>query len=235
MSKQILHIENLSKSFGGLKLFNDVCITLHEGTINSLFGNNGSGKTTFFNLIGGYEKPDTGIIHFNGLTIKYHNEYQIVKAGIGKIWQEPIVFPNHTVLQNLLVSDKNNPGEKFLNYFFRYNEIKRIELELTEKANCILKQFKLIDKNSQPAGSLSLGEKKLLGIAMLLMNDARLLLLDEPFSNVTQDTIEHISDVLKELRQQGKTIFMIEHKIKYAAAISDYIFKIENYKLEKLN
>jgi ABC-type branched-subunit amino acid transport system ATPase component len=119
MSKTILHIEKLSKSFGGLKLFNEVNIELQEGSINALFGNNGSGKTTFFNLIGGYEKPDAGKIHFNGLTIKYHNEFEIAKAGIGKMWQEPTVFPNHTVLQNLMVSDKTHPGELFLNYIFR--------------------------------------------------------------------------------------------------------------------
>src|SRR5450432_1047962 len=111
MSKPILHIDNLSKSFGGLKLFNEVNIELQQGSINALFGSNGSGKTTFFNLIGGYEKPDAGKIHFNGLTIKYHSEFEIAKAGIGKMWQEPTVFPNHSLLQNLLVSDKTHPGE----------------------------------------------------------------------------------------------------------------------------
>ncbi len=235
MSKRILHIDNLSKSFGGLKLFDEVNIELQEGTINALFGSNGSGKTTFFNLIGGYEKPDAGKIHFNGLTIKFHNEFEIAKAGIGKMWQEPTVFPNHTVLQNLLVSDKTHPGEYFLNYIFRGKSINRKEAELKDKALSILQKFKLGDKGEQLAGSLSLGEKKLLSISMLLMNDARLLLLDEPFSSVNPDTIERISEALKGLRSEGKTVFMIEHKIKFAEAISDNNFKIENHKIEKLN
>jgi len=235
MSKPILHIDNLSKSFGGLKLFDEVNIELQPGTINALFGSNGSGKTTFFNLIGGYEKPDAGKIHFNGLTIKFHNEFEIAKAGIGKMWQEPSVFPNHTVLQNLLVSDKTHPGENFLNYIFRGNSIRRKEMELKEKAQNILHDFKLGNKSGQLAGSLSLGEKKLLSISMLLMNDARLLLLDEPFSSVNPDTIERISSALSDLKSNGKTIFMIEHKIKFAEAICNNIFKIENCKIEKLN
>ena len=235
MSNGILHIDNLSKSFGGLKLFDKVNIELYQGTINALFGSNGSGKTTFFNLIGGYEKPDAGKIHFNGLVIKFHNEFEIAKAGIGKMWQKPTVFPNHTVMQNLLVSDKTHPGEYFLNYIFKKKSIKRKEAELGDKAKNILKKFKLGDKGEQLAGSLSLGEKKLLSISMLLMSDAHLLLLDEPFSSVNPDTIERISEALKGLRGEGKTVFMIEHKIKFADAICDETFKIENYKIEKLN
>ena len=225
----------LVKSFGGLKLFDRVNLTLEQGTINSLFGSNGSGKTTFFNIIGGYEKPDSGKIHFNGLTIKYHNEFSIAKKGIGKMWQEPAIFPNHTVLQNLLVSDKTHPGDYFLNYFLKNKSIKTKEAELTKKALGILEKFKLDNKRSWPAGSLSLGEKKLLSVSMLLMNDARLFLLDEPFSNVNPDTITRISDALLELKRQNKTIFMIEHKIRFAEAISDRTFKIENYRINSLN
>jgi len=235
MNKQILHIDNLSKSFSGLKLFDEVNITLEEGTINSLFGSNGSGKTTFFNIIGGYIKPDSGKIHFNGLTVKYHNEFVIARSGIGKMWQDPAIFANHTVMQNLLVSDKNHPGEYINNYFFRKRAINNIEKELNEKAHLILKKFRLDDKKEQISGSLSFGDKKLLSISMLMMNNARLLLLDEPFSNVNPDTICRISEALNGLKNEGKTIFMIEHKIKFAEAISDHQFKIENYKINKLN
>lgn len=235
MENQILQIENLSKSFDGLKLFDNVNIALRRGTINSLFGSNGSGKTTFFNLIGGYDQPDSGKIHFDGITIKFHNEYAIAKAGIGKMWQDPTVFPNHTVLENLLVSDKTHPGEKFFNYISRRQSIKNREKELKEKASGVLRKFKLETKANQLAGSLSLGERKLLSISMLLMNDASLLLLDEPFSGVNSATIERISKVLDELRSEGRTIFMIEHKIKFAEAVSNSLYKIEDYKIEKFN
>ena len=235
MENPILHVENLSKSFGGLKLFDGVNITLRPGTVNSLFGSNGSGKTTFFNLIGGYDRPDAGRIHFDGLTIKFHNEFAIANAGIGRMWQDPTVFPNHTVLQNLLVSAKTHPGEYFLNYIFRGDLIRKREADLTDRAHGVLQKLKLGSKSDRLAGSLSLGEKKLLSISMLLMNDARLLLLDEPFSSVNPDTIERISEVLVELRGEGRTIFMIEHKIRFAEAISDHQFKIENYRITQLN
>jgi ABC-type branched-subunit amino acid transport system ATPase component len=235
MEKEILRIENLSKSFGGLKLFEGVTFSIREGTINSLFGSNGSGKTTFFNLVGGYEKPDTGTIRFNGRAIKSHHEFDIAKAGVGRMWQDPTVFPNHTVLDNLLVSAKTHPGESFSNYIFRRKSIRVREAELQQQARQILQTFKLGDKGDQLAGSLSLGEKKLLSISMLLMNDAQLLLLDEPFSGVNPNTIQRISQTLIDLRKQGRTIFMIEHKIRFAEAISDHLFKIENYQICELN
>jgi ABC-type branched-subunit amino acid transport system ATPase component len=235
MGKEILKIENLSKSFGGLKLFEGVTFSLREGTINSLLGSNGSGKTTFFNLIGGYEKPDTGKIHFNGVTVKTYNEFALAKAGIGRMWQDPTIFPNHTVLENLLVSAKHHPGESLFNYVFRQRLIKNTESALQQDAMSVLKKLGLSDKAEQLAGSLSLGEKKLLSISMLLMNDARLLLLDEPFSGVNPGTIEKISQCLITLKQEGKTIFMIEHKIRFAKAISDRLFKIENCNIHELN
>jgi neutral amino acid transport system ATP-binding protein len=235
MRKEILHIENLSKSFNGLNLFSQVNLSIKEGTINSLFGNNGSGKTTFFNLIAGYEKPNEGKIFFDGMKIKYHDEFHIAHAGIGRMWQDPMIFPNHTVLQNMLVSSKSNPGEVFCNYFFNRKSIKLKEIELEEKAINVLSKLKLTGKENQLAGSLSLGERKLLSISMLLMNDANLLLLDEPFSNVNSNTIEKMSESLNEVKTNGKTIIMIEHKIKFAEAISDHCFCIQNQKIKEKN
>lgn len=235
MKSDILCIENLSKSFNGLKLFNSVNLCILKGTINTLFGSNGTGKTTLFNIIAGYEKPNEGKIHFNGMTIKHHNQYAIAQAGIGKMWQNPLLFPNHTVLQNLLVSDKSHPGEKFLNYFFNRKAIRQREEVLKEKALKLLSKFKLEEKGNQIAGSLSFGEKKMLSISMLLMNDASLLLLDEPFSNVSPNTIERISDILTNMKSEGKTVFMIEHKTKFAEIICDHSFKIEKQKIQLLN
>jgi len=232
MKNNVLHIENLSKSFNGLKLFDTVNLSLEKCTISSLFGSNGTGKTTFFNLIGGYEKPNNGKIYFNGNSIKYHNEYTLAKAGIGRMWQNPSVFPNHSVMQNLLVSYKNHPGERFLPYFYKKRIIKRKENEIKMKALSTLKRFKLEGKENVLAGNLSLGEKKLLSISMLVISDASLLLLDEPFSNVNSNTIECMSEVLFDLKKDGKTIFMIEHKVKFAKSMSDRCFMIENQKIK---
>lgn len=235
MEEGILNIKNLSKSFDGLKLFEATGIKVQRSTINVLFGSNGSGKTTFFNIISGYEKPDSGEIYFEGLKISNRNEFEIARAGIGKMWQDPTIFPNHTVLQNLVVSDKTHPGDYFQNYFFKRNTIQKKEKELKDRANDILKRLKLGNKSDDLAGNLSIGERKLLSICMLLMNKAQLLLLDEPFSSINPDTIERISEILNDLRNEGKTILMIEHKVKFARKISDNTFNIENYKIQQLN
>jgi ABC-type branched-subunit amino acid transport system ATPase component len=233
MQEPILQIKHLSKSFGGIKLFEDVNMTLMPGTINVLQGSNGSGKTTLINMVSGYEKPDEGAIYFYGWPIKYNQAATLARKGIGKMWQEPTVFPNHTVLQNLLVSSKAHLGEYFLNYFICPRTIAQQERRLSDHAMSILGRFKLAEKSGQLVGNLSPGERKLLSISMLFMNDAHLLILDEPFSSVTLDTIARISEGLVELRAAGKTILMIEHKIKFAMPISDNLFRIEQFKIEK--
>jgi branched-chain amino acid transport system ATP-binding protein len=232
MRREILHIDHLSKSFDGLRLFNDVTVALHDGTINGLFGKNGSGKTTLFNMIGGYEKPDSGTILFCGTPIRYGKQFLAAKSGIGRMWQDPLIFPNHTVLQNLLICDNTNPGELFLNNVFRPRTVREKEQELKERALGILEGIKLASQAGQPAGNLSTGERKLIGISMLLMNEAKLLLLDEPFSAIDGRTIDRISEILIGLKQSGKTIFMIEHKLKHAEPISDQIFRIRDYRIE---
>jgi neutral amino acid transport system ATP-binding protein len=228
----ILIIKDLSKSFEGLKLFDTVNISLPGASINCLFGGNGSGKTTFFNMLGGFVKPDSGSIHFNGSAIKYHSQSTLARIGIAKMWQEPMIFPNHTVLQNLIVCEKKHPGEHLLNYVFYRSRIRKTENELRDKAMRVLARFRLNGRSDDKAGQLSLGERKLLNISMLLMNEAQLLLLDEPFSGVNPDTIDKMSEALLELKYQGKTIFMIEHKINYALRISDNSYKVVNYKIE---
>lgn len=234
MAENILQIEKLSKSFNGLILFDDADLCLQQGTINSLFGGNGAGKTTFFNMIGGYVNPDSGTIKFGGMPVKFQKEHRIAKAGVGKMWQEPAIFPNHSVLENMLVSDKSHPGEFILNYVFHPRKVLKKEVELKEKALGILDKFKLKGKLSQPAGGLSLGERKLLSISMMLMNDTKLLLLDEPFSNVNEQTIDRMSEAIVSLKEEGRTVFMIEHKVRFAKAISDNCFLIREYKVEKL-
>jgi ABC-type branched-subunit amino acid transport system ATPase component len=235
MIKEILYVNNLSKSYDGLKLFNQVSFSLEPGTINSLFGRNGSGKTTLFNIIGGYDKPDSGIILFKGRPIKYTNKYSMARLGVGKMWQEPLVFPNHTVVQNLIVCDKTHPGEAFFNYFFNLNSIITREIGLKKKSLDLINKLKIGNKAFYKAGSLSLGERKILGLLMLVMNDSELLLLDEPFSGINTTTIDKISEILLELKSNGKTIFIIEHKMKCAEAISDHLFRIENFDIKSLN
>lgn len=228
MADQILKVQNLSKSFDGQKLFHDVDLSLTGGTINSLFGSNGSGKTTFFNLIGGYDKPDSGQVFFRDRAVRFGRQDEIARSGLGRMWQTPALFPNHTLIENLLVSDRANPGEKLSSYLTRWPSIINREKVLLRSASETLDRFELTKKKNHLVGTLSLGERKLLNIGMLFMSRASLLMLDEPFSGITPETIRRISLILREMKDQGKTVFMIEHKTSFAECLSDCIYRIES-------
>lgn len=226
--KQVLQIQHVSKSFNGLNVLRDVTFEIQKGTVNSLFGSNGSGKTTLFNIITGYLKADSGQIKFKEFSLHDKESKDIARYGLGKIWQTPRVFDNLTVGENLVLAVPDHPGEKLLHYLFAIKKIISEEDKRREKAASIAETISLTEKLNEPAGSLSLGQKKLLSIGMVMMNNASLFLLDEPFSGVNSEMIVRISNVLNKLKEQGKTVLMIEHNHKKAGAISDQVFLLQN-------
>jgi len=235
MRTDSLYINNLSKSFDGIRLFDQAGVSLSKGTINLLSGSNGSGKTTLFNMICAHQRPDQGEIWFAGKNVNNSSAYEVAKRGMGRLWQSPVVFPNHSVLQNIMVSAAGHPGEHLLGCMTKPAQIRRTEKLAIYKpedvANNILQQFHLTEKKDQLAGGITLGEKKLLGLAMMKMNNSVLLLLDEPFGNVDPATAHRISDILVYLRETGTTIFMIEHKLGLATPLCDHRFSISTKKI----
>ena len=226
--KPVLQIQHVSKSFNGLKVLKDVTFEIQKGTVNSLFGSNGSGKTTLFNIVTGYLKADSGQMKFKEFSLHDKKSKDIARYGLGKIWQAPRVFDNLTVMENLVLATPDHPGEKLLKYVFAIKKIVSEEDKRREKAAGIAETISLTEKLNESAGSLSFGQKKLLSIGMVMMNNASLFLLDEPFSGVNSVMIERISIVLNKLKEQGKTVLMIEHNRKKAGAISDQVFLLEN-------
>ncbi|MER0441574.1 ATP-binding cassette domain-containing protein [Emticicia sp. W12TSBA100-4] len=230
----ILEIKHLHKSFEGLSLFDDASWQVPKGVISVLLGKNGSGKTTLFNMLTGYLKPDAGTVAFEGSPINKISPDGVARLGIGKMWQSPrtMLFLNHSVLDNLMVAAPKHKGDGLLNNFFSYKAVKQQEANIKQKALDLLEELGLEQYTQQPAGTLSLGNQKLVCLGMLLMSEARLLLLDEPFSSIHPDTIQKISGVLLKQKQAGKSILMIEHKINFARQISDYLFEIQNQKIK---
>jgi ABC-type branched-subunit amino acid transport system ATPase component len=229
----VLEIRNIRKSFDGLKVLDDVSFALSAGAITSLFGENGSGKTTLFHIISGFLKADSGDVVFNGKSVTGHSAVEIARHGIGRVWQNPRIFRNLSVLNNLILPFRNHPGEKILNYFIRPKAIFAEEKVLKERAKAIAEEVNLTGKLGKTAGSLSLGQQKLLSTGMLLMSDAALLLMDEPFAGINSQMVEHISEVLLNLKMQGKTICLIEHNRKKAEAISDKTITIVKGRIEE--
>ncbi|MBK7254015.1 MAG: ATP-binding cassette domain-containing protein [Ignavibacteria bacterium] len=200
-----LELKNIDKSFDGLKIINNLSFKLQKETITGLFGENGSGKTTLFNIISGFLKPDSGeIVYKEKLLISNYSPSEISKAGIGKVWQKPRVFMNLSLEDNLLVASTQHPGINFLNYIINPIDIFKKENSLKEKAKYLIEDVGLLNDSNKVAGELSFGQQKLLSIAMLLMNDSDLLMLDEPFAGVHLKMIEHISEVLLSLKNQGR-------------------------------
>jgi branched-chain amino acid transport system ATP-binding protein len=227
----ILKTYNLTKRLDGVVAVNDISISIMEKTITSLIGSNGAGKTTLFNLLTSFMNPDTGEILYKDFKIHNEDKIKLVEKGIGRLWQDIRLFHNMTVFENLLVSSKNNLGENFFNNFIQTKRVKLAEEEVTKKALGVLRFIDLQTHKSNLASTLSYGQQKRLAIGRLLMNDAEVLLLDEPFSGLDMKNVEKFTQLLKNLVAQNKTILMIEHNIEKALELSDWIFRMEAGKI----
>ncbi len=228
----ILEVRNIAKHFNGLKVLEDVSLSVPTATISSLFGENGSGKTTLFHILSGFLKADSGEVFFDGKEIDRLTSVEISKLGIGRGWQTPRIFKNLSVLDNLLLATRNHPGERVSNYFFQLRKIQAFENAQKARAEVISEQISLSGKLGKTAGSLSLGQQKLLSIGMLLMSEAELLFLDEPFAGVSGQMVDQISQTLKTLKGNGKTIIIIEHNRAKAKEISDAVFFLVKGKIQ---
>jgi ABC-type branched-subunit amino acid transport system ATPase component len=215
----ILETKNLYKAFDGVLAVDNINLSIEKGSISSLIGPNGAGKTSLFNVINGFISQDTGTILFKGKAIDNFSVSERALLGIGRLWQDIRLFNNMTVIENLLAAKKEQPGEKLFKNFFRYNSVLNSEKENFKSAEQTLEFLHLSDKRDSLAQNLSYGQQKLLAIGRLLMNDAELLLLDEPTAGVNPVMIDEILKVIKQLSETGKTIFLIEHNIPKALSI----------------
>jgi len=231
MMEAILNIQNLYKHYEGIVAVDNVNFSILPGTITGIFGDNGAGKTTLFNLISGFEKIDKGYIIFKGEDITKKNVIHRANRGMGRLFQIPRFFGDVTVLDNLLAAG-NNPEAKYLhNYLLKHSAIKKNKIADIGKAKNILEQFHLTDKAGLKAYELSVGEKKLLSLGSLLMNEAELLLLDEPFAGINEVAAQQINCILASLKKSGTTFLMIEHDKAKLFELADCIYEMKQGKL----
>jgi len=218
---EILKLEDLSKSFEGITPVKDVSFSINKQSITLITGENGAGKTTLFNLITGLEKPTKGHVHFNGTSLTGKSALDIARQGVIRLYQQPRLFKNLSVWENLVSAAHRNSGDNFLSLIFNNRAVKSEETKLKQKAIDLLRKFGLEDLSDQNAGELSYGQQKLISFCMIAMNGTKLALLDEPFAGLNPQTIDRLSDMIVKMKEEGMTFIIIEHNISRALKISD--------------
>ena len=223
MSNNLISVNNLKKSFGGLKAVGVQELSFKEGELTSIIGPNGAGKTTFFDLISGFQNADSGSIFLKDKNISNAQPYKIARMGMVRTFQLTKVFDRMTVMENLLFSGSNIKNDSFLRSFIKLNSQKLYENSLREKANEIMNDLNIGHMANSYARELSGGQKKLLELARSIINEPEILLLDEPLAGVNPKLAEDILSLITKLSDSGITILMVEHNIEAVMKISERI------------
>lgn len=218
MSDALIEVSGVSKSFGGVVANHDISMKVPEGRITGLIGPNGSGKTTLFNCVVGFHPVDSGSIKFEGQEISDLRVQQIARLGMLRTFQQTRIYANMNGVENMLISVPHRRA-KFSDMFTPYGAADR------ERAEHLLDFVGLYRKRKLPAGDLSFGQQKLLEFAMALMNEPKVLLLDEPTAGINPTLINGLIDRLKRANTEfGITLFVIEHNMRVVMNLADNIY-----------
>jgi len=221
---EILHIDGLSKLFGGLRAVNNFALTLRQGELNGLIGPNGAGKTTVFNMITGVYLPTSGKIEFSGRPINGMEPFQINQLGIARTFQNIRLFPNLTVLDNVRIAYHPHASYSLMDGFLHTARFQEKEQEMTDKAQDFLAVFNLQDRQGEIAKNLPYGEQRRLEIARALAAEPRLLLLDEPAAGMNPAESVNLMDLIHFIRERfNLTILLIEHQMRVVMGICEHI------------
>jgi branched-chain amino acid transport system ATP-binding protein len=224
----LLEVKDLRKVFGGLTAVNDLTFNIEQGKLVSIIGPNGAGKSTLFNLLTGAYQPSAGKVIFNGKDITGCRPYQSARLGMGRTFQNTAVFGQETVLDNVIVGQSLHMKTTLWGAVLGTGRARHEQTKVREKARSVLDFVGLSDLESKMAGGLTEEAQKRLSIAMVLVADPLLLLLDEPTGGVNLEEIGGLIDLARKIQQLGITICLIEHKMRMVMSMSDHIIVL-NY------
>lgn len=217
----ILEVQNVNKSFGGLKALQNVNLTVEEGTIHAIIGPNGAGKSTLLNCFVGKLMPDTGSVTFDGQSLLGKRPHEINQAGVSRVFQTPEIFSELTVFENVLI-----PCFGKRDGAFALNAIGSVrgETDVREKAQQMLEDVDMADKRDMLSSSLSRGDKRRLEMAMCLSQDPKLLLLDEPTAGMARADTNNTIELLARIQERRHiTMAVIEHDMHVVFSLAQRI------------
>lgn len=216
----ILKIQDLNKSFGGLRALSNVNLDIEQGTVHAIIGPNGAGKSTLLNCFVGRLEPDTGTVTFDGKSLLGIRPHQINQLGVSRVFQTPEIFGDLSVLDNVMI-----PGFARRDGSFRLNAWHRVRRKgpIAEKAMSMLSDVALDAKSNQIAGQLSRGDKRRLELAMCLVQEPKLLLLDEPTAGMARADTNNTIELMQTIAKRGVTMVVIEHDMHVVFSLADKI------------
>ncbi len=216
----ILDIDNVSKTFGGLHALSDVNLKVEEGETHAIIGPNGAGKSTLLNCCIGRLEPDTGSVSFNGRNMVGMEPWDINHAGMVRVFQTPEIFPDLSLLENVMI-----PALAKRDGTFRFNPFRSLdkEQEIRDRAMSALADVSLDRHWDHHAGSISRGDKRRLELAMGLVQEPKLLLLDEPTAGMARLDTNRTIDLLRQIKESGMTKVIIEHDMHVVFSLADRI------------
>ena len=220
LPNKVLHIDDVHKSFAGLRALSDVDLDVLEGETHAIIGPNGAGKSTLLNVCVGRLKPDRGSVTFDGEVLTGKQPHQINQLGVARVFQTPEVFPDLTVLENVMLPALSKRDGQFkLNPFVMMQG----ESAIQDEAMGVLKSVGLGDQYKDIASAMSRGDKRRLELAMGLIQHPRLLLLDEPTAGMARADTNATIDLLKQIKEGGMTKVIIEHDMHVVFSLADRI------------
>ncbi|MCB1465731.1 MAG: ABC transporter ATP-binding protein, partial [Rhizobiaceae bacterium] len=216
----VLHVDDVFKSFGGLHALSDIDLQVEEGKTHAIIGPNGAGKSTLLNVIIGRIPPSRGAVVFDGTILTGKKPHEINQLGVVRVFQTPEIFPDLSVLQNVMT-----PAFAKRDGAFRVALARPLEREtgIRDEALHMLEDVGLVDRREVHAGALSRGDKRRLELAMCLIQKPRLLLLDEPTAGMSRHDTNTTIELLKKIKSRGMTKVIIEHDMHVVFSLADKI------------
>lgn len=218
----IVVAENVTRTFGGINAVDVQYLEIPRHKITALIGPNGAGKTTLFNLLTGFDTPNSGKWQFEGKNIEGVSSYKLARMGMVRTFQLTKVMGKLTVMENMRLGGSSQPGERLSKALFKGIWGGR-EKEITAQADVLLQKFKLDVKKDDYAASLSGGQRKLLEMARALMVRPKLVMLDEPMAGVNPALTQSLLDHIKNLKAEGMTVLFVEHDMNMVRHIADWV------------